>query len=48
VAEKDFTDRCNNGDLLLFKDDHTTAKLQRWITFSDFDHIGVVLKNVKD
>lgn len=48
VIEKEFVENCNSGDILLFQSSHTYGKLQQFITFSDYDHIGIVLKNKKN
>lgn len=36
VLEEQFVRECNSGDLLLFKANHTFAKMQRAITFSEY------------
>ena len=33
------------GDVLLFKDNHTFAKVQRFFTNSEVDHVGVVYRD---
>lgn len=34
IIEEEFIKNCNSGDILLFKDNHTMAKIQRALTFS--------------
>jgi hypothetical protein len=55
IIEDEFVKNCNSGDVLLFKDNHTMAKIQRAITFSEYgtkqpnpDHVALVLKNRRD
>lgn len=48
MLEKEFVENCNSGDILLFQSNHTYGKLQQLITFSDYDHVGIVLKNKKN
>lgn len=43
IIEDEFVKNCNSGDLLLFKDNHTMAKIQRAITFSDYGS-GVLIQ----
>lgn len=45
VTEQQFSKYCETGDVLLFKDNHTFAKVQRFITNSECDHIGVVFRD---
>ena len=36
---------CQTGDILLFKDNHTFAKVQRFFTNSECDHVGMVFRD---
>lgn len=40
--------RANTGDILLFKSPHGAAQAQRLLTNSEYDHVGVVLRNKKN
>lgn len=44
LTEKEFLTEAETGDILLFYTDHFSAKLQRFFTNSDFDHIAMVVK----
>ena len=48
VLESEFVESCNSGDVVLFKSSHTYGKLQQALTFSDYDHVGIILKNKKN
>jgi len=52
-SEDYFVENCQTGDIILFQDDHFYAKVQRFITSSDFgmsfgiaDHVAMVIKDV--
>lgn len=36
---------CQTGDIILFKDNHTFAKVQRFFTNSECDHVGMVFRD---
>jgi len=44
IAEKQFIQTAETGDILLFYTKNTGAQLQRFITNSDFDHVAMVVK----
>lgn len=44
LTEKDFLSEAETGDLLLFYTNNIGAKLQRFFTNSDFDHIAMVIR----
>ncbi|CAD8172778.1 unnamed protein product [Paramecium octaurelia] len=44
VTENEFLDWAETGDILLFETDHYLAKLQRAITSSNFDHVGLIIR----
>lgn len=41
----DFAENCQSGDILLFRGNLFWAKVQRFFTFSDYDHVGVIYKD---
>lgn len=43
ISESDFLENCQTGDILLFRTNNSTAKLQRSLTGSKFDHVGMVV-----
>ena len=43
ITEEDFLSICQTGDILLFRTNSSTAKLQRSFTGSKFDHVGIVV-----
>ncbi|CAK64917.1 unnamed protein product (macronuclear) [Paramecium tetraurelia] len=45
VREEEFLNWAETGDILLFETDHYMAKLQRGITRSKFDHVGMVVRD---
>ncbi len=47
ATEEQFAQYCQTGDILLFKDTHTFAKIQRVITNSEYDHIAFVFRSEK-
>jgi len=44
MLEEEFLESVDTGDLLLLRANHIGAKLQRLFTFSDYDHIALMLK----
>ncbi|CAD8124658.1 unnamed protein product [Paramecium sonneborni] len=44
VTENEFLDWAETGDILLFQTDNYLAKLQRAITSSQFDHVGLIIR----
>lgn len=44
LTERDFIKEAETGDILLFYTENFSAKLQRFFTNSDFDHVAMVLK----
>lgn len=46
-SEKEFRDTSETGDIILMRGRENTAALQRAITQDEFDHIAIVLKNVR-
>jgi len=44
ILEEEFLESVDTGDLLLLRANHIGAKLQRLFTFSDYDHIALMLK----
>lgn len=45
ATEQQFTRYAQTGDVILFRDNHTMAKVQRFLTNSECDHIGLVFKD---
>lgn len=43
--EREFRKNVESGDIILFKGANTKASLLRRFMFSDYDHVGVLLKN---
>jgi len=43
ITEAEFLKNCKNGDILLFQTDNMRAKFQRSFTFSNYDHVGMIL-----
>lgn len=43
-----FQFQANSGDLILFKGKSISAKIQRSLTGSEYDHIGIILKYAND
>lgn len=44
LTEEEFVESAETGDILLFKTDNLAAKLQRGISGSDYDHVGMVVR----
>ncbi|CAD8122161.1 unnamed protein product [Paramecium sonneborni] len=44
VREEEFLNWTETGDILLFETDHYMAKLQRGITGSKYDHVGMIVR----
>lgn len=44
LTEKQFLQEAETGDILLFYTEHLSAKIQRFLTNSDFDHVAMVVK----
>ncbi len=44
VSENQFVSMAETGDILLFHTKNTGAKLQRFFTNSDYDHVAMILK----
>jgi hypothetical protein len=44
ISNSQFVSSASNGDLLLFTSKETTAKLQRKLTFSKYDHVALILR----
>ena len=44
ITEDDFERVAETGDILLFLTDHTSGKLQRFLTSSDYDHVAMVVR----
>ena len=44
VTEREFLERAETGDILLFHTNNTGAKIQRVLTNSDYDHVAMVVK----
>lgn len=42
--EEDFLNIAETGDILLFSTDNFAAKMQRGLTRSKFDHVGLIVK----
>ena len=47
ATEQQFTQYCQTGDVILFRDNHTFAKVQRFFTNSECDHVGMVFQDEK-
>lgn len=48
LTEEEFLDKVETGDLLLFKSVHFAAKLQRTVTYSKYDHVGLTVRAFDD
>lgn len=44
ISEEDFLNKAENGDLLLFRSKNSGSKLQRCLTWSKYDHVGLILR----
>ena len=44
LTEREFIDTAETGDILLFFTENTGAKIQRFLTNSDYDHVAMVVK----
>lgn len=44
ASEEQFVHHCQTGDIVLFRDNHTMAKVQRALTNSSYDHVGIVVR----
>lgn len=44
LTEREFLEQCETGDVLLFFTNHTGGKIQRFLTASDYDHVGMIVK----
>jgi hypothetical protein len=44
MTERDFIKSAETGDIILFRTENFGAKLQRFFTVSDFDHVGMIIK----
>lgn len=44
VAEKDFLNKCQTGDFMLFRNNMIQGKFLRTITWSQFDHVAMIIK----
>lgn len=44
ITEDEFINVAETGDILLFLTDHTSGKLQRLFTQSNYDHVAMVIK----
>ena len=40
-----FMEQCETGDILLFQGDSFYGNLQRFFTNSDYDHVGLVIRD---
>lgn len=45
ISNEQFIDTVQSGDILLFKSTDISAKLQRGLTNSSYDHVGILLKD---
>ena len=43
-GKRNFEKIAETGDILLFLTDHTSGKLQRFLTNSDYDHVAMVIR----
>lgn len=41
----EFFENAETGDLLLFKGSHFFAEVQRFFTNSEYDHVGMVIRD---
>ena len=44
ITEDEFERIAETGDILLFLTDHTSGKIQRILTSSDYDHVAMVIR----
>lgn len=44
IEEQEFIDRCQTGDLILFRNSVIQGKILRTITWSEFDHVAMLIK----
>ena len=44
ITAKEFIDTAENGDILLFRRDAFLCKMQRTITSSEYDHVGMIIQ----
>jgi hypothetical protein len=47
-SEKEFRETSQTGDLILMRGKHKSAVLQRALTQEEFDHVAIILKNMRD
>ena len=45
ISGQEFESYAETLDIVLFRNKHIGASLQRFLTTSDYDHIGILLKN---
>jgi len=48
ISETNFRINSMTGDLILFKTKATGAKLQRKITHSEYDHVGIIIRGMNN
>ena len=48
ISEQQFNDEAETGDILLFRGKSAGAKFMRVLTRSQYDHVGVIFRDVKD
>lgn len=41
----EFAEHCETGDILLFQGSHFFAGVQRFLTSSQYDHVGMVIRD---
>lgn len=44
LSNRQFLNSAQNGDVLLFRSKEITAKIQRKVTFSKYDHVAIILR----
>ena len=45
VPNEYFEKNANSGDIILFRSEHGAARVQQFITNSEYDHVAVILRN---
>lgn len=44
MLERDFVNRCDSGDIILFNDKHAMAKVQRFLTNSEYGNTNCIIQ----